>query len=97
MSIRVPGTATAKLMLRRAFVGKPADPFSDLPKGHFPICIGEEQKRFMVPISYLKHPLFQKLLDGAEEEVELDHQRGVLRVPCGEDAFVKLTNQLKGQ
>jgi SAUR family protein len=33
----------------------------DVPKGHFAIYVGEEEKkrkRFVIPISYLKHPSF---------------------------------------
>jgi SAUR family protein len=32
-----------------------------VPKGHFAIYVGEEEKkrkRFVIPISYLKHPSF---------------------------------------
>ncbi|KAG7960163.1 hypothetical protein I3843_10G109200 [Carya illinoinensis] len=52
----------------------------DVPKGHFAIYVGEKEKKmkkhFMVPISYLKHHLFQDLLFKAkEEEFGIDHQR----------------------
>lgn len=43
--------------------------FGDVPKGHFAVYVGEKQKkRFMIPISFLRQPLFQDLLSQAEEE-----------------------------
>ncbi|TXG64708.1 hypothetical protein EZV62_011702 [Acer yangbiense] len=58
-------------------------------KGHFAVYIGEtEKKRFMVPISYLKHPSFQNLLCQAEEEFGFDHPAGGLTIPCSEEVFM---------
>lgn len=64
------------------------------PKGHFAVYVGDEQKnkRFVVPISYLKHPLFQALLSKAEEEFGFDCPVGSLMVPCAEDEFINLTS-----
>ncbi|KAJ4833304.1 hypothetical protein Tsubulata_004329 [Turnera subulata] len=68
----------------------------DIPKGHLAIYVGEEEKRrFVIPISYLKHPVFQKLLRQAEEEFGFDHPiRGGLTVPCTEDEFIFITSSL---
>lgn len=66
-------------------------------KGHFAVYVGEddkETKRFMVPISYLKHPLFQALLHQAEDEFGTDHQRKSLTIPCAEDVFIDVTSRL---
>ena len=69
---------------------------ADVPKGHFVVYVGEAEKRFVVPISYLKHPLFQKLLDRAEEEYGFSHGMDGIRVPSSEQAFQSLMHQLKG-
>lgn len=71
----------------------------DVPKGHFAIYVGEEEeeekkKRFVVPISYLKQPLFQDLLFKAAEEFGFD-QMGGITLPCGVEDFTNLTSRLK--
>ena len=68
---------------------------ANVPKGHFAVYVGESQKkRFVIPISYLNHPLFQDLLHRAEEEFGFDHPMGGLTIPCSEDYFISLTSQL---
>ncbi|XVE93767.1 hypothetical protein REPUB_Repub01dG0223000 [Reevesia pubescens] len=68
----------------------------NVPKGHFVVYVGDEEKnkRFVVPISYLKHPLFQALLSQAEEEFGFDCPVGGLIVPCDEDEFINLTSRI---
>ena len=45
-----------------------------MPKGDVPVYVGEtHKKRFVIPISYLKHPSFQNLLSHAEEEFGFHH------------------------
>ncbi|KAJ0077511.1 auxin-induced protein 15A-like [Pistacia vera] len=69
----------------------------DVPKGHFAVYVGKQEektKRFVVPITYLKHPLFQALLSEAEEEFGFDHKMQGLTIPCAEDVFINLTSQL---
>ncbi|XP_013627509.1 PREDICTED: auxin-responsive protein SAUR20-like [Brassica oleracea var. oleracea] len=66
-----------------------------VPKGHVAVYVGEEMennKRFVVPISYLNHPLFQGLLNRAEEEFGFNHPVGGLTIPCREETFVGLLN-----
>ncbi|PIA57253.1 hypothetical protein AQUCO_00600174v1 [Aquilegia coerulea] len=66
----------------------------DVPKGHFPVYVGEKRSRFIVPISFLTHPEFQSLLQRAEEEFGFDHDMG-LTIPCEEVVFRSLTSMLR--
>ncbi|KAK9000393.1 hypothetical protein V6N11_080895 [Hibiscus sabdariffa] len=67
-----------------------------VPKGHFAVYVGEaEKKRFVVPISFLKHPSFQKLLSEAEEEFGFNHPMSALTIPCSKEAFIDLTCNLQ--
>ncbi|KAG2318594.1 hypothetical protein Bca52824_011807 [Brassica carinata] len=68
---------------------------SRVPKGHVAVYVGEEmenKKRFVVSISYLNHPLFQGLLNRAEEEFGFNHPVGGLTIPCREESFVGFFN-----
>jgi SAUR family protein len=68
---------------------------ADVPKGHLAVYVGESYKhRFVVPISYLKHPLFQDLLRRAEEEHGYDHPMGGLTIPCSKNTFLYITSHL---
>ncbi|KAL5713482.1 hypothetical protein ACHQM5_015571 [Ranunculus cassubicifolius] len=94
MGIRLPVLIHAKQILRRAILSPVA---TDVPKGHFAVYVGENQKkakRYVVPISYLNQPLFQDLLNKAEEEFGYDHPLGGLAIPCNEELFVNLTSCL---
>ena len=66
----------------------------DVPKGHFAVYVGENRSRFIVPISYLSHPEFQRLLRQAEEEFGFRHHMG-LTIPCEEVVFRSLTSSLR--
>ncbi|KAK8563044.1 hypothetical protein V6N13_018414 [Hibiscus sabdariffa] len=67
-----------------------------IPKGHIAVYVGEtRKKRFMIPISYLNHPLFEGLLKLAEEEFGFDHPMGGLTIPCSEVYFISLSKLLK--
>ncbi|XP_062026344.1 indole-3-acetic acid-induced protein ARG7-like [Rosa rugosa] len=68
---------------------------SVIPKGHLVVYVGESQKkRFVVPISYLNHPLFQNLLSQAEEEFGYHHPMGGITIPCSQDTFLDVTSRL---
>ncbi|XP_073011539.1 auxin-responsive protein SAUR32-like [Typha latifolia] len=59
------------------------------PRGCMAIRVGsegEEQRRFVVPVMYLNHPLFVDLLKEAEEEYGFYHQ-GAITIPCHVDHF----------
>lgn len=58
----------------------------DVPAGHVALSVGADCRRFVVPATYLNHPLFQKLLVQAEEEYGFAHQ-GPLAIPCDESVF----------
>ncbi|KAF6144075.1 hypothetical protein GIB67_007536 [Kingdonia uniflora] len=67
----------------------------DVPKGHFAVYVGEnEKKRFVVPVHYLNDPSFKDLLGRAEEEFGFNHPMGGLTIPCKESAFIILTSRL---
>ncbi|KGN54862.1 hypothetical protein Csa_012431 [Cucumis sativus] len=54
----------------------------------------ERLERFVVPISYLYHPLFKNLLDKAQE-IYGYHANGPLRLPCSVDDFLQLRWQIE--
>nr|XP_043625452.1 auxin-induced protein 15A-like [Erigeron canadensis] len=65
----------------------------DFPKkGHFAVYVGEMQKRFVIPLSTLNHPLFRDLLHWAEEEFGFDNSEGGLKIPCNVDYFEGLVS-----
>ena len=89
MAIHFQRIIPAKQILRRIL---PSAESTNVPKGHVPVYVGETQKkRFVIPISYLKHPSFQNLLSQAAEEFGFDHPLGGLTIPCREEAFIDLT------
>ncbi|KAF8406545.1 hypothetical protein HHK36_008633 [Tetracentron sinense] len=98
MGIRLPGMVLhAKQIIRRRRRSLIPTRYHllEVPKGHFAVYVGESQKkRFVVPLSYLKHPLFQDLLSRAEEEFGFHHPMGGLTIPCNEDDFIHLTSHL---
>ncbi|GAB2219848.1 hypothetical protein Droror1_Dr00007485 [Drosera rotundifolia] len=101
-SSKLPQTAMIKQILRRCSslgkrngydVEEDGLPL-DVPKGHFPVYVGENRTRYIVPISLLSHPEFQCLLQRAEEEFGFDHEKG-LTIPCEEVVFRSLTSMVR--
>ncbi|XWS62689.1 hypothetical protein CRYUN_Cryun06bG0032600 [Craigia yunnanensis] len=89
MGFRLPRIVNAKQSLKRTLSSSDT---TVVTKGHFAVYVGEaEKKRFVVPISFLKHPSFQNLLSQAEEEYGFNHPLGALMIPCSEEAFTDLT------
>lgn len=97
---RLMGISQAKSKLQRTLSASfgntvVANSTNDVPKGHFAVYVGEvKKKRFVIPISYLNQPLFQDLLNRAEEEFGFNHPTGGLTIPCSEDYFITLTSLL---
>ncbi|KAH6813497.1 SAUR-like auxin-responsive protein family [Perilla frutescens var. frutescens] len=61
------------------------------PKGHIVVYVGEEMSRFVVPISCLKNPQFQRLLDQAAEVYGF-HSNGGIVLPCSHSTFFRVLN-----
>ncbi|XP_022727389.1 auxin-responsive protein SAUR23-like [Durio zibethinus] len=97
MAIRMPRIMHAKQLLRQSklFANQAALTSTVVPKGYFAVYVGESQKkRFVVPISFLNQPSFQRLLSIAEEEFGFSHPLGGLTIPCREEVFIDLTSRL---
>ncbi|PIA47352.1 hypothetical protein AQUCO_01400195v1 [Aquilegia coerulea] len=63
-------------------------------KGWLAVRVGLEDEdggfqRFVIPIAYLYHPLFKRLLEKAKE-IYGYHTTGPLRLPCSVDDFLHL-------
>ena len=89
MGFRLPGTRKASFAANQA-----SSEVADVPKGYLAVYVGEKMKRFVIPMSYLKQPSFQDLLNQAEEEFGYDHPMGGLTIPCKEDEFLSITSNL---
>ena len=76
-----------------AYLSSPA--VIDVPKGCFSVYVGEsKRKRYIVPLSYLKHPSFKTLLNLSEEEFGYAHPRGGLTIPCKEETFIEVMHDI---
>ncbi|KAI4323746.1 hypothetical protein L6164_023327 [Bauhinia variegata] len=92
MGFRLPGIRRASFPATQA-----ASKSVGVPKGCLAVYVGEEMRRFVIPISYLNQPSFHELLGQAEEEFGYDHPAGGLTIPCQEDVFVELISRLNGK
>ncbi|KAI4367702.1 hypothetical protein MLD38_023410 [Melastoma candidum] len=67
----------------------------NIPKGHFMVYVGEARKRYVIPLWYLKDPMFQELLNLVEDEFGFDQPNmGGQLIPCSEECFLGLTSAL---
>ncbi|PON39110.1 Small auxin-up RNA [Parasponia andersonii] len=66
----------------------------DVPKGFLAVYVGENRmRRFVIPVLYLNQSSFQEQIGQAKEEFGFDHPRGVLTIPCREDAFINVVSR----
>ncbi|CAL9162400.1 unnamed protein product [Musa hybrid cultivar] len=70
------------------------DDESAVPKGCMAVYVGAEMRRFVIPTSYLRLPLFRVLMESAADEFGFD-QVGGLRIPCDEEDFTELLKTTK--
>jgi len=67
---------------------------AQIPKGFLAVYVGDDMRRFLIPISYLNQPTFQELLSHSEQEFGYSHPKGGLTIPCKEDVFLNVTSRL---
>lgn len=60
----------------------------DVPKGHMVVYVGQDQKRFVIKITLLKHPLFRALLDQVRDQHDDSTTPPRLWIPCDETVFL---------
>lgn len=85
MAKKIVQAANLKQILRRcSSLGRRQQDL--VPKGHFPVYVGESRCRFVVPIACLEHPEFLVLLRKAEEEFGFEHDAAIT-LPCDEAVF----------
>ncbi|KAK4754069.1 hypothetical protein SAY87_002173 [Trapa incisa] len=63
------------------------------PRGHFAVYVGEGLRRFEVPLAYLEHGAFQRLLQSSADEFGYSRSRGIV-LPCDEATFCSVTQYL---
>ncbi|XP_047320962.1 auxin-induced protein X15-like [Impatiens glandulifera] len=67
----------------------------DVKEGHLAVVASDnyiQLKRFIVPLGFLRHPSFVRLLEKAEEEYGFDH-KGALMVPCQPSELERILNE----
>ncbi|MED6206738.1 hypothetical protein PIB30_116781 [Stylosanthes scabra] len=64
------------------------------PTGYFAIYVGEERQRYVVPTSYLNHPLFKILLEKSYNEFGFSQSNGLI-LPCRVSTFQEVVNAIE--
>ncbi|ONK68135.1 uncharacterized protein A4U43_C05F7810 [Asparagus officinalis] len=68
--------------------------YNSVPKGFLALCVGEEMKKFVIPMEYLSHKAFTILLREAEEEFGFVHE-GCLRIPSDVSVFESILEMVE--
>lgn len=66
---------------------------SSVPRGCLPVYVGSDGHLFIIDIHYLKHPLFEELLELSAQEFGYA-EKGGIRVACNVDFFEYLMRLL---
>ena len=64
----------------------------DVPKGHLVVYVGENNRRLVIKISLLNHPLFRALLDQAQDEFDFT-TNSKLCIPCDENLVLSVVRR----
>ncbi|PON82868.1 Small auxin-up RNA [Trema orientale] len=64
------------------------------PTGFLAVYVGEERQRFVVPTTFLSHPLFKMLLEKAYDEFGFQQRNGLV-VPCSVSAFREVVSAVE--
>jgi len=70
----------------------------DVSEGHLAVYVGKEEEvleRVVIPVAYLSHPLFLKLLHNAEEEFAFNYPNGRLTIPCDPALFAPIIDGVR--
>ncbi|KAL6145543.1 hypothetical protein ACLB2K_056229 [Fragaria x ananassa] len=81
-------------LLRDSDVQGGNSPSTKTPTGFLAVYVGEERQRFVVPTSFLSHPLFKMLLEKAYNEFGFQQRNGLV-VPCSVSAFEEVVNAVE--
>lgn len=65
-------------------------------KGYVPLSVGEERKKYQVPLKYLSDPIIQLLIKKSQPDVFDAKIGGPLEIACTTDTFDQLLKILKG-
>ncbi|XP_021766493.1 auxin-responsive protein SAUR50-like [Chenopodium quinoa] len=65
-----------------------------IPTGFFAVYVGEGRERFLVPTSFLSHPLFKILLEKTYDEFGFEQKNGLI-VPCSVSTFREVVNAVE--
>ena len=70
------------------------DQTTKTPTGFLAVYVGEERQRFVVPTTFLSHPLFKMLLEKAYDEFGFQQRNGLV-VPCSVSAFREVVHAVE--